>query len=64
MLLSNDSIWKKKAEFLLGLAQPYQVSKDNTFAFMDIDRFSYSSMLEDIFPIECVFNLAFISRQR
>lgn len=64
VLMNFDSLWKKKAEFLLGIGQPYQVNKDNTFSSLDIDRFTYNSTLEDIFPIECIMNLAFISKQR
>ena len=64
VLLVKDSLWSRRAEYILGLGQPYQLSKDNTFPSLDMDRFSYNSILEDVFPIECVLNLAFISRQR
>lgn len=50
-LLIKDSLWKKKAEFVLGVGQPYQIDKDNKFPSLDMDRFSYTSILEDIFPI-------------
>ena len=64
VMLLEDSLWAKKAEMILGIGQPYQVSKDRTFCALDMDRFSYNSTLEDSFPIECLLNLCWISRQR
>ena len=58
----NDSFWLHRMEYLVGYGRPYDLTKEHTLNTIDQEVNIYSSTIENIFPVECILTLPYISR--
>ena len=61
VMVIKDEFWKHRADMLLGWGNPYLLP-DNSISALDSERFVFTSTLFDIFPVECLFNYAYLYR--
>ena len=61
VMVIKDEFWKHRADMLLGWGAPYLLP-DNSISALDSERFVFSSTLFDIFPVESLFNYAYLYR--
>lgn len=57
----RDEYWRDRAEMLLGVGLPY-VLNNNLMATFDDERFTFTSTIIDIFPVECLFSYVYLYR--
>lgn len=57
----TDSFWRNRAEMILGVSTPY-VLDNNAMTTLDEERYIFSSIIYDIFPVECLFAYVYLYR--
>ena len=61
ILKIRDSFWTHRAEMLVGIGVPF-VANNNVMETFDEEKYTYTSTIYDIFPIECLLSYVYLYR--